>query len=454
MDAKLPPRLCWVCFDTDPSPQAKSSSSHQIQSQWVSPCLCRGDTQWVHQHCIQRWIDAKQNGNSLKAVYCPQCQHPYRIKSPPQNPILLSIRLVDSLYEYSCPFACIGIICGSIYTACWAYGACTFVQVMGGGFSFGMRSSTQAAQEYARAVKMIARMDAIRFYVTIPLIPVALLLPEFLHIEEVYEEELMTASNNPTSTADSSSRANDVYSPENSDGDDNDEGEDYLAREGRTEPPSGFSSLTHQPSSSRRNNSYPSTDLYPSQSNAENSNYDDSDAFPSNVSSASSLPDSSDSSDAFSRRIVTSLLLPTFSTSIGNILFAPTDVPSLSASLPLSALPSSYIEVGKAWILGTATSTISLLSRAASSQHGSASPFPVDISESAAVATAAPMTSRLWTSLTSPLSLLPKVDNPLQRAILGGLVYFGISKLLAHWMKSDQRYRHSRRRVLSFSEDS
>ncbi|VDL64655.1 unnamed protein product [Hymenolepis diminuta] len=27
--------------------------------QWIHPCRCRGSSKWVHQDCLQRWIDEK-----------------------------------------------------------------------------------------------------------------------------------------------------------------------------------------------------------------------------------------------------------------------------------------------------------------------------------------------------------------------------------------------------------
>ena len=47
-------------------------------------CLfrCRGTTKWVHQTCLQRWVDEKQRGNSTTKVSCPQCNTEYLILFP------------------------------------------------------------------------------------------------------------------------------------------------------------------------------------------------------------------------------------------------------------------------------------------------------------------------------------------------------------------------------------
>jgi len=53
--ASLPGKHCWVCFATD---------EDDFSACWVSPCRCRGTAKWVHQECLQRWVDEKQQGSS------------------------------------------------------------------------------------------------------------------------------------------------------------------------------------------------------------------------------------------------------------------------------------------------------------------------------------------------------------------------------------------------------
>ncbi|MEQ2159087.1 hypothetical protein GOODEAATRI_018959, partial [Goodea atripinnis] len=43
---------------------------------------CKGCTKWIHQSCLQRWLDEKQKGNSGGAVNCPQCGTEYCIIFP------------------------------------------------------------------------------------------------------------------------------------------------------------------------------------------------------------------------------------------------------------------------------------------------------------------------------------------------------------------------------------
>nr|AAH49066.1 March5l protein [Danio rerio] len=68
-----PEKHCWVCFATEKEDRA---------AEWVSPCRCKGCTKWIHQSCLQRWLDEKQKGNSGGAVSCPQCGTEYRIVFP------------------------------------------------------------------------------------------------------------------------------------------------------------------------------------------------------------------------------------------------------------------------------------------------------------------------------------------------------------------------------------
>nr|XP_012150560.1 PREDICTED: E3 ubiquitin-protein ligase MARCH5-like isoform X4 [Megachile rotundata] len=81
-------RYCWVCFATDEDDATAS---------WVKPCHCRGTTKWVHQGCIQRWVDEKQKGRAGAHVACPQST----------------------------------IVSASIYWTAVTYGAVTVMQVVG-----------------------------------------------------------------------------------------------------------------------------------------------------------------------------------------------------------------------------------------------------------------------------------------------------------------------------------
>lgn len=66
-------KTCWVCFATE---------DDDSSTPWVRPCRCKGTTKWVHQLCLQRWIDEKQKGKSTSKVACPQCNTEYIIVFP------------------------------------------------------------------------------------------------------------------------------------------------------------------------------------------------------------------------------------------------------------------------------------------------------------------------------------------------------------------------------------
>jgi len=69
-----------VCFATDDDDR---------DAKWVRPCRCCGTTKWVHQNCLQRWIDEKQKGNSTAKVACPQCNAEYVIIFPKLGKLIL-----------------------------------------------------------------------------------------------------------------------------------------------------------------------------------------------------------------------------------------------------------------------------------------------------------------------------------------------------------------------------
>lgn len=71
-----------------------ATDEDDLEATWVKPCRCRGTTMWVHQNCVQRWIDEKQRGNSTAKVACPQCHAEYIIVFPKMGKVLSSYRCV------------------------------------------------------------------------------------------------------------------------------------------------------------------------------------------------------------------------------------------------------------------------------------------------------------------------------------------------------------------------
>lgn len=101
-------RYCWVCFATDDEDETGTV-------EWVKPCKCKGTLRWVHQSCLQRWIDEKQKGNAFRRVQCQQCQTEYIIVLPNMGLMADVMEAVDTLIRRSSPFIAAGVFVGSLY---------------------------------------------------------------------------------------------------------------------------------------------------------------------------------------------------------------------------------------------------------------------------------------------------------------------------------------------------
>ncbi|KAM4730099.1 E3 ubiquitin-protein ligase MARCHF5 isoform 1-T1 [Anableps anableps] len=152
-------RSCWVCFATDEDDRT---------AEWVRPCRCRGSTKWVHQACLQRWVDEKQRGNSTTRVACPQCNAEYLIVFPKLGPIVYVLDLADRLISKAGPFAAAGIMVGSIYWTAVTYGAVTVMQVVG----------------HKEGLDVMERADPLFLLIGLPTIPVMLILGKMIRWED------------------------------------------------------------------------------------------------------------------------------------------------------------------------------------------------------------------------------------------------------------------------------
>lgn len=113
-------RSCWICFATEEDNRL---------ARWVQPCKCRGTTKWVHQSCLYRWIDEKQNGNHRRTVVCQQCRTEYIIEFPNMGRIASALECMDYAVRKVCPFLAAGIFIGCVYWTALTYGAITVIQV-------------------------------------------------------------------------------------------------------------------------------------------------------------------------------------------------------------------------------------------------------------------------------------------------------------------------------------
>lgn len=152
-------RSCWVCFATDEEDRTAA---------WVKPCKCKGTSKWVHQTCLQRWIDEKQKGNSTAKVCCPQCNTNYIILFPKFGPVLYVMDMVDRAIYRICPLAAGAVFVGSVYWTAVTYGAVTVMQVLG-------HIEGQTKMEQA---------DPLFLLLALPAIPVFLILGKMVRWED------------------------------------------------------------------------------------------------------------------------------------------------------------------------------------------------------------------------------------------------------------------------------
>ncbi|PAA72353.1 hypothetical protein BOX15_Mlig001609g1, partial [Macrostomum lignano] len=137
-------------------------------AEWVRPCRCRGDTKWVHQHCVQRWVDEKQRGNTALTVSCNACNAEYLIFYPPKDTLLYLMERVDQMVMHICPFFAGIVLVGSVYWTAVTYGAVSVMQVLG----------------HSDGLRFMERMDPMMLLVGLPCIPLVLVAAKMVRWEE------------------------------------------------------------------------------------------------------------------------------------------------------------------------------------------------------------------------------------------------------------------------------
>jgi len=152
-------RTCWVCFASD------EDAPHEA---WVRPCGCRGGSKWVHQNCLNRWIDEKQRGDSTAKVECPQCREEYVFTFPRVNNVVRVVDLFEKLVVKTCPYLAGGFFVGAMYWSAVTYGAITIMQVMGN----------------KEGLTMMEESDPIFLLVGLPTIPAGLVLAKLTRWED------------------------------------------------------------------------------------------------------------------------------------------------------------------------------------------------------------------------------------------------------------------------------
>jgi len=158
---------CWVCFlsDEDEDPGLANIT---LTNDWVKPCKCKGSAKWVHQSCLQKWIDEKQKSNPSINVSCSQCKSEYILVFPKTGTLVYVIEIYDRFLYGTSPFAAAAIAIGSVYWGAVSYGALTVLQVFG--------------QEEGKAVMEAA--DPLMLLVGLPSIPFMLLMGKLFRWED------------------------------------------------------------------------------------------------------------------------------------------------------------------------------------------------------------------------------------------------------------------------------
>lgn len=135
---------------------------------WVKPCKCRGTAKWVHEECLQRWIDEKQKNNTSAKVSCSQCNTEYLIVFPKMSRFFRWAQSYDNILTSFAPLASAAIFLGSVYWCAISYGALTVVQVVG--------------QEEGKL--WLENADPITLMVGLPSIPTFLILGKLIRWED------------------------------------------------------------------------------------------------------------------------------------------------------------------------------------------------------------------------------------------------------------------------------
>ncbi|NXL81706.1 MARH5 ligase, partial [Leptocoma aspasia] len=159
-------RSCWVCFATDEDDRT---------AEWVRPCRCRGSTKWVHQTCLQRWVDEKQRGNSTARVACPQCNAEYLIVFPKlagkliwvHGTLIMTLKCLKQVTQ-SCPIVTLSKRTVRIFQEALLVALFLLQQVVG----------------HKEGLDVMERADPLFLLIGLPTIPVMLILGKMIRWED------------------------------------------------------------------------------------------------------------------------------------------------------------------------------------------------------------------------------------------------------------------------------
>lgn len=156
---------CWICFVS----YADDKESGISSLCWSAPCGCKGSTKWVHQECLQQWVDGKQRGDPSASIKCSQCHTVYKFNFPVLDPMAQVIIKSEAFFDFISPYACFCFISVSSYLAMTGYGYLAMVQVVG----------------FNNTNEMLDSIDPGLVMVLLPIIPVALFSLKFIRLEDI-----------------------------------------------------------------------------------------------------------------------------------------------------------------------------------------------------------------------------------------------------------------------------
>ena len=137
--------------------------------EWTTPCRCRGDTKYVHQVCIQKWVDEKQKMSSSTHVSCPQCRFKYIIRYPSANIVLFLYENVEKILTLSSPMVLVGLSATTLYWGSFTYGVTALTLAMG----------------REEAGKFFGTPDAALAIVSLPILPWVILAIKLMRPEAI-----------------------------------------------------------------------------------------------------------------------------------------------------------------------------------------------------------------------------------------------------------------------------
>ncbi|KAI6660433.1 E3 ubiquitin-protein ligase MARCH5 isoform X1 [Oopsacas minuta] len=157
---------CWICYSSYEDEKLNNPDILSL-GLWVAPCKCKGTSMWVHQECLQIWIDEKQKGDSFRIVRCHQCNSVYRYKFPSLDILATALQSLENLIDLVSPYACFLFATATSYFLLTGYGYITLIQIAG----------HDQAMQFIQDNEMFV-------WVCLPFIPIILTLSKYIRIED------------------------------------------------------------------------------------------------------------------------------------------------------------------------------------------------------------------------------------------------------------------------------